>query len=282
MRLTPNAQAVAAEILEAFRSGAIPKALAFTFLTRHLNSPCTRWSRRNRFIVALRGHSDARGFRQWGEVGRHVRAGERAFFILGPCVSRKTKEKNEIPSDDPELATEEVENLRVSGFRAIAVFGYDQTDGEPLPELEKAAQFIETLPLLEVAHHWGLVVKAISPGRQLGYYRSGVEIGLAVESFATWAHELVHVSDEKLGTIAPGQTLDNEVVAELGSAVLLECLGHTVESDRGSAYRYIASYCQEHSRDMFAVCTELLDRTCAAVELILKTATDLEAQQEAA
>jgi len=71
-------------------------------------------------------------------------------------------------------------------------------------------------------------------------------------------------------------------VAELGGAVLLECLGQTVESDRGGAYRYITTYCERHSRDLLSVCTELLDRTCAAVELILKTATELEAQQEAA
>jgi len=281
MRLTPNAQAVAAEVLEAFRSGAVPKALATTFLTRHLDSPCNRWSRRNRLIAALRGHSDARGFRQWGEVGRHVRAGERAFYILGPCVARKKKNQSE---DDPELAVDEGEDLRVSGFRAIAVFGYDQTEGEPLPEMEETTQFLETPPLLEVARHWGLRVTSASPDGQLGYYLPGVEIGLAVKNLATWTHELVHGADDRLGTLTRGrgQKLDNEVVAELGGAVLLECLGQTVESDLGGAYRYITTYCQRHSRDLLSVCTELLDRTCAAVELILKTATELEAQQEAA
>lgn len=74
MKVTANAQQVAAEILEAFKSGAVPKALALTFLTRHLDSPCSRWSWRNRLIVALRGHADARGFRQWRQVGRHVRS----------------------------------------------------------------------------------------------------------------------------------------------------------------------------------------------------------------
>ncbi|HEX3528084.1 MAG TPA: hypothetical protein VH988_13555 [Thermoanaerobaculia bacterium] len=280
MRVTPNAQKVAAEILEAFRSGAVPKALAITFLTRHLDSPSTRWSRRNRLIAALRGHSDARGFRQWGEVGRHVRAGERAFYILGPCVIRK---KNQT-ENAPDLTIDEEEDLEVSGFQAIAVFGYDQTEGEPLPEREETAPFLEALPLLEVARHWGLRVISVSPDRHLGYYLPGVEIGLAVKNLATWTHELVHGADDRLGTLTRGrgQKLDNEVVAELGGAVLLECLGHMVESDRGGAYRYITVYCERHSRDLLSVCTELLDRTCAAVELILKTATELEARQEAA
>jgi len=150
--------------------------------------------------------------------------------------------------------------------------------------MESATAFLETLPLLEVAHHWGLVVKAIVPGGRLGYYRSGIEIGLAVENLSTWTHELCHAADDRQGTIthAGGQRLDNEVVAELGGAILLECLGHTVESDRGGAHTYIEGYCRKHSRDLLSACSELLERTCSAVELILSTAEALSAQQEAA
>src|SRR5436309_7624600 len=187
MKLTAKAQEVAAQILDAFQSGAVPKALAVIFLARHHDSPCSRWSWRNRLIVALRGHADARGFRQWQDVGRHVRAGERALLILGPCHvkdDRRSAEPDETSPDEP--------GMKLVGFRCIPVFGYDQTEGEPLPELEKATAFLETLPLLEVARHWGLVVKAVVPGGRLGYYRAGIEIGLAVENFATWAQEVVH------------------------------------------------------------------------------------------
>jgi len=279
MKLTPKAQEVAAQILDAFKSGAVPKALAVTFLARNHVSPCSRWSWRNRLIVALRGHADARGFRQWQEVGRRVRAGEHALLILGPCHvkdNRRSRETDETSSDEP--------GMKLVGFRCIPVFGYDQTEGEPLPELEKASAFLETLPLFEVAHSWGLVVKAVVPGGRLGYYRSGIEIGLAVENFATWTHELVHAADDRMGNLtrSGGQRLDNEVVAELGGAILLECLGYTVDSDRGGAYKNIELYCQKHERDLFAVCSELLDRTCAAVDLILKTAEELNARQEAA
>jgi hypothetical protein len=130
----------------------------------------------------------------------------------------------------------------------------------------------------------GLVVKAIAPSGRLGYYLSGTEIGLAVENLATWSHEMVHAADDRLGTITHGggQRLDNEIVAELGGAILLECLGHTVESDRGGAYEYIESYCQKHSRDLLSVCSELLERTCSAVELILATAEELSVKEEEA
>jgi antirestriction protein ArdC len=278
MKLTAKAQQVAEEILTAFEKGTVPGALAITFLTRNPNSPCARWSWRNRLLVALQGHADARGFRQWQEVGRHVRAGESALYILGPVQVKKNRDA------DPAQGTDDEPGTRLVGFRCIPVFGYEQTEGEPVPELERATAYLDTLPLLEVAHHWQLLVKAVAPGDRLGYYRHGTEIGLAVENLATWTHELVHAADDRRGTLTrrSGQQLDNEVVAELGGAILLECLGYTVESDRGGAYRYIASYCQKHSRDLLSVCTELLERTCAAVELILETAEALVAREAAA
>ena len=247
MKVTPNAQKVAAEILEAFQSGAVPKALALTFLTRHLDSPCTRWSRRNRLIAALRGHSDARGFRQWGEVGRHVRAGERAFYILGPCVARKKEPDRGLSEILAIDETEEVRGppgLRLPGHRGLRLRPDRRRaaagDVERLTNSSKPSRSSKSPTI------GGFGSRPLLPSRQLGYYRSGVEIGLAVKNLATWTHELRPCADDRLGTLTRGrgQKLDNEVVAELGGAVLLECLGHTVESDRGGAYRYITTYCE--------------------------------------
>lgn len=58
--------------------------------------------------------------------------------------------------------------------------------------------------------------------------------------------------------------------------MLLECLGYTTESDRGGAYDYIAAYAKKHERSPIAVCSELIDRTCACVALILETAAQLQ------
>src|SRR5690348_10969317 len=44
------------------------------------------------------------------------------------------------------------------------------------------------------------------------------------------------------------QRLDNEVVPELGGAVLLDCLGYSTERDRGGAYAYIERYCRDAER----------------------------------
>ena len=91
-----------------------------------------------------------------------------------------------------------------------------------------------------MAESWGITVDAYNgrEGAALGKYRGGQSIALGVENLATWCHELVHAADDRAGTITklPGQQLDNEVVAELGGAVLLEVLGLEADSDRGGAW----------------------------------------------
>ena len=262
-------QAVAESILQAFKTGRLPKALAQVFLNpTPQDSPTRRWSWRNRLLVALRRERDARGFRQWKKVGRSVKKGERAFHILGP-VTRRIEEK-----DDESGEVEE--SQKVVGFVTIPVFGLSQTEGEPLPDEE--ARFIEALPLLEVARAWEIEVTT-APFHprvgSLGTYQPG-RITLSVENLSTWAHELVHAADDRRGALGPSPKQEREVVAELGGAVLLECLGYETESDRGGAWDYIQDH-SETQNEALRLSSELLDRTCAAVSLILRTAAELKA-----
>jgi hypothetical protein len=271
MQYKGRAEAVAQEIIEAFQRGDIPEALANVFIHRNVNSPSNRWSWSNRLLVALCGHCDARGFRQWQAVGRNVRKGERAFHILGPCIikAKKDDEERGIRRGDPCLI----------GFTSVPVFGYSQTEGDPLPELDQEARFLESLPFVAVARSWQLSLTTFNgdSSPRAGYYRYGMEIGLGVENLSTWAHELIHAADHRIGTLTTGggQRLDNEIVAELGGAVLLECIGYQTDSDRGGCWRYIDAYAKRHQRNALSVCTELLDRTAACVALILETADQL-------
>jgi hypothetical protein len=70
---------------------------------------------------------------------------------------------------------------------------------------------------------------------------------------------LCHAADDRNGTITKGhgQKLDNEVVAELGGAILLECLGYSDDSDRGGCWEYIRGYCAKHNKDTLGVCQQL-------------------------
>jgi hypothetical protein len=87
MLLQGKAAGAADDILRAFQNpNGLPAPLDQVFIRRRDNAPCRAWSWRHQLLAALHGHADARGFRHWEQVGRHVRKGEKAFNILSPCV----------------------------------------------------------------------------------------------------------------------------------------------------------------------------------------------------
>jgi hypothetical protein len=63
------------------------------------------------------------GFQAWKALGRTVRKGERAIWIVAPRIVRSRKE----PGRDP--------SHTVAGFRPVAVFDISQTDGGELPSV---------------------------------------------------------------------------------------------------------------------------------------------------
>ena len=271
-RCSDKAEAAASRILDAFRSGNLPQALAPIFINRRDNVPCRSWSWSNQLLTALAGYSDARSYRDWQKIGRQVKKGEKSFHILEPCPRTFSKRDKE--------TGEEVKVTIVRGFKAGPRFGLEQTEGDPLPPPDpKVTAWLENLPLREVAEQWGLTVDAYNgrEGAALGRYRWGQSIALGVENLSTWSHELVHAADDRAGTItkAHGQQPDNEIVAELGGAVLLEVLGHETDSDHGGAWQYIKSYAEKAKLDPVAACQRLLNRVCASVALILDTADEL-------
>ncbi len=81
----------------------------------------------------------------------------------------------------------------------------------------------------------------------------------------------MHAADHKAGTltIKPGQQPDNEVVAELGGAVLLQLLGFEIDADVGGAWNYIKSYSKNDKSKAISICCKLIDRICNCVAMIL-------------
>jgi hypothetical protein len=72
-----------------------------------------------------------------------------------------------------------------------------------------------------------------------------------------------------------GQHWRSETVAELGGAVLLEILGLGQDADLGGCFGYIQSYAQKEGIGVTEGCMKVLERTCAAVGLILDTAEQM-------
>ena len=272
MKLYGKATEIGAEIVERFKNPAgLPAPLANVFIRRKDNVPCRSWSWSNQLIVAIRGFTEARGYRQWEQVGRHVKKGEKAVWILAPCVRK-------VATEGEDGAVEE--HSAVFGFRSIPVFGLEQTDGQPLLVDSEVIRWIESLPLRDVAESWGIHVETFNgrEGEALGYFSPAGSIALGVENLSTWCHELCHAADSRnVGGLKPGQHVDQEIVAELGSAVLLTILGKPVDADLGGCWRYVQSYAAKVKRETAEVCIELLNRTCKAVDLILTAAETLQA-----
>ncbi|MEW6251807.1 MAG: ArdC family protein [Planctomycetota bacterium] len=283
MKFYGRSEEAATRILDAFRTGNLPAALAPLFIRRADNVPCRLWSWSNQLLTALAGTSDARGFRQWLDAGRAVRKGAHAFHILGPIIVKR--EERDAETGEPR------ERMALVGFKSIPVFRLEDTEvvdetawaaaSEPDREQER---FIDGLPLVSVARAWGLSVETYSgtDGAPLGRYSSNARaIALGVRNLATWAHELTHAADDRCidGGLKPGQRADQEIVAELGGAVLLECLGFPDDADVGGAWRYIEAYARRDSVAPLTYCERLLKRVCEAVALILDTAAELSAAE---
>lgn len=268
MKYYGKAEETANAILKAFETPqALPAALAPIFIKSNANQPARAWSFSNQLAIALAGHSDARGFRQWQEVGRQVKKGEKACHILIPLIGKK-EENGEQKSF-------------IYGFKSAPVFGYAQTEGDELPKEDaETDQWLESLPLRSVADQWGLSVAHYNghQGGALGYYRHGQAIAMGVKNLSTWCHELVHAADDRRGTIrrVPGQDLSNEVVAEFGGAILLSILGQPIDADLGGCYEYLQAYAGKENQKVLNVCTKFLKRTCEAVQLIIETAEALQ------
>jgi len=270
-----HTQEIAQKVIWAFEQPeCLPKALAPILIRRKDDVPCRRWSWHNQLLVALSGTTDARGIRQWRSAGRSIKKGSHAVWILAPMTKTITEE-----SDDGSAITRHI----LYGFKSIPVFRVEDTEGEPLPENDdKYDTWIQQLPFMEVAQAWNINVGTYTHGGSrdpLGYYQyssTGQKaIMLGVENLSTWAHELVHAADHKLGN-KKEEKWHMEVVAELGSATLLECLQLEPEADIGGAYAYIEQYAKSAGMSTVKACIIVLDRVCESVKLILDTAEQLQ------
>ena len=278
MKFYGKAEQVADQVLELFRHpNQLPEAIAPIFIRRNHDVPCRSWSWSNQILTALAGTSDARGFRQWKQVNRHVKKGAKAFNILAPCSKKMTQTDKETGQDK--------ESMILFGFKSVPVFRFADTEGEALQNSDDDAQkFIESLPLLGVARAWNLSVESYNGRKEsaLGWYRGGSGIALGVENLSTWTHELIHAADDRLGKLGGSSKIDREVVAELGGAVLLQCIGQPVDSDLGGCWSYIQSWCEYGKTHPLSACQKLLKRVCECVSLILDTADAFEIRKAVA
>lgn len=273
MKYYGKAQEAVDKVLEAFNEPEkLAPALGQVFFQTEIDIPCHNWSLMNRFMVILSGSQDCRGYKQWKSVGRHVKKGAKAVYILAPVFGKKTiaVDKNDITENDKtKYVNGELHKLVdiLIGFRAAPVFRYEDTEGKELKDPNSKA--INALPFINVAKQWGLTVKTVKNNNLVlgAYIPASEEINLAVENLSTWTHELIHAAEDRLGNLNLDDRKACEVVAELGGASLLVLIGLEKEADLGGAYEYIKSWSNNNTQD---ACMKVINRILQAIELIVE------------
>lgn len=148
--------------------------------------PSSKWSMGNQLLMLLAGTTDARGFRQWNEVGRYVAKDKKATWILGP-VRKKVRQ-------EPRKGSEQEDDVRevLVGFKGIPVFRLEDTCGRELPVYQPR----DPPPLMEVAERFGMKVQyeRLGPGMYGATDHTTKTITLASED-----HDVFFARHESLG-----------------------------------------------------------------------------------
>ena len=245
-------------IVDLFKEGDIPKALAVATIPPQTDIPSAKWSWSNKVLQFLADTSDARGFRQWEQAGRKVNKGTKAFHILGP-KARTIKETDE--------NGQETEKVILTGFYAIPVFRAEDTDGEPLP-YEPASP----PPLADVAEEFGLSVSYQTfASRYYGYYQGkSKRIVLATHEAQVFFHELAHAAHHRIsGKLKGGQVPSQEIIAELTAATLSRL--YCPEANLGFSYEYVKSYAKKSKRSIERACLAVINTVGKVLDEILNT-----------
>ena len=180
------------------------------------------------------GASRVAGFATWKALGRAVRKGERAIWILAPMTGRRT-------------GTADGEERRpILGFRPVAVFDVAQTDGEPLPEVCRTLEGDDPSAwfalLVDRASRLGYAVETAElPGTTNGdcsFARRRIRVECRNEpaqQVKTLAHELAHALLHE-GT-------DDRPLAELEAESTAFVVCHTLGLDTsGYSFGYVACW----------------------------------------
>jgi antirestriction protein ArdC len=147
------------------------------------------------------------GYQKWQGLGRQVRRGEKAIWILAPMFSKKEREDENGEKEPAKI---------LSGFKDVKVFDISQTDGEELPEIVSCLQGDDeglSQNLLAFSRSNGVPVEF--RGVVLGacgvcLFKSGKPVQIVVDPLLSKlhqaktlaheiAHSLLHGADQYLG-----------------------------------------------------------------------------------
>lgn len=251
--MNPKVKESLEKVLEAFRTGEIAECVAYTAIPTP-DTPSSKWSLSNRVIAWANGTVDARGFRQWKEVNRSVKKGAKAFYILAPYFKKVEDEETE-------------EEIKLTGFFPVPVFGYEDTEGEALPEF----RHIPLPPLADVAKDFGISINFAGGNRDCWglYSHTSKAITLCAPDEHVFFHELGHAAHYRVcgDALRTAQEWRKEVVAELCACAISRIYGKRMD---GNSYKYIEHYAKEAKLSAHGCCVQVLNEANEVLGEIFK------------
>lgn len=228
--LSPYAQRSLDRVVEKFKSGDMSPISKVAKIRLDVNAPANKWSLSNKILAFVQAEElDCRGFRQWQQVGRNIKKGSRAVYIVRPHTIKKVEDNEE--------------EVVCVGFSHIPVFPASCTEGEDtLPGYKP----VELPPLADVAEKLGIQVDyiPIAPDRLGDCNQEGSKIRLGTHEPKIFFHELTHAIHARIdGGLKGGQHTDQETIAEFTTAVLMDFYG--LGDHSGNAWKYISHYAKD-------------------------------------
>lgn len=193
-----------------------------------------RYSWGNQLLIAMQRPHATRvaGYQAWKILGRQVRKGEKGMMILAPIVYRSRQGRSNEDDGDTDGGPIDMVAVRPVGFRATYVFDVAQTDGEPLPELERVEgdpqDYLDRLKAFVTERGITLAYSGqlggaygMSAGGRI-VLRSGL---MPAEELAVLAHEAAHELMHQDTVTRPASKTVRETEAEAVAFVICQAIG---------------------------------------------------------
>jgi hypothetical protein len=207
------------------------------------------------------------GMWTWNQLGRRVKRGERGIAILAPLIAK--------PRKDEAKSNDETSNGRPAllGFRKVYVWDETQTEGAPLPQLEKvtgeAGVYLDRLRDYVLAQ--GITLEfdeSIAPALGMA---GGTTIRILPgqtqpEEFSTLVHELAHLMLRHGERRTETTKTIRETEAEAIAFVVGKSIGLTTST---ASADYIGLY--HGNAALLAESLELVQQTAAVILAALRT-----------
>ncbi len=249
------------------------------------------YSFQNTLLIALQHHeaSQVAGFNAWKKLGRKVRKGEKAIWIIAPMIYGHAQSERD-GSDAGSGKSEDAANGRqvIRGFKYVPVFDISQTDGDTPPAVCAKISGADTtgcfakLAVVARSIDFSIEETSLSGGvnGDCNYDSRLIRIEVSnspAQKVKTLAHELAHAllhEKEQNRQLA-------ELEAESTAYVVCQVLG--VDSSDYS-FGYVATWAGTGEQAIAAIKTSgiRIQKTATAILQFFETKQDTARQENAA